>query len=109
MMGRRERGQDQFFYEFDLDKVVPAYHLVRQIDGVPSSVTLSSISPVTRPILEPLKRPENVAVMGEPQEKMAGMPGFDEFDEPQFDQVRMQHHLAGRIGLHSACLWGDGG
>jgi hypothetical protein len=23
MMGRRERGQGQFFYAFDLDKVVP--------------------------------------------------------------------------------------
>jgi transposase len=34
MMGRREGGQDQFFYSFDLDKVVPADHLVRQIDGV---------------------------------------------------------------------------
>lgn len=30
MMGRREGGQDQFFYSFDLDKVVPADHLVRQ-------------------------------------------------------------------------------
>src|ERR1700685_3926539 len=34
MMGRREVGQGQFFYTFDLDKVVPADHLVRQIDGV---------------------------------------------------------------------------
>jgi transposase len=34
MMGRRERGQGQFFYAFDLDKVVPTDHLVRQIDGV---------------------------------------------------------------------------
>jgi transposase len=34
MMGRRERGQVQFFYAFDLDKVVPADHLVRKIDGV---------------------------------------------------------------------------
>jgi transposase len=33
-MGRRERGQGQFFYAFDLDKVVPADHLVRQVDGV---------------------------------------------------------------------------
>ena len=33
-MGRRERGQGQFFYAFDLDKIVPADHLVRQIDGV---------------------------------------------------------------------------
>jgi hypothetical protein len=34
MMGRREVGQGQFFYSFDLDKVVPPDHLVRQIDGV---------------------------------------------------------------------------
>jgi transposase len=34
MMGRGERGQAQFFYAFDLDKVVPADHLVRQVDGV---------------------------------------------------------------------------
>src|ERR1700683_2020439 len=34
MMGRREGGQGQFFYSFDLDKVVPPDHLARQIDGV---------------------------------------------------------------------------
>jgi transposase len=34
MMGRREGGQGQFFYAFDLAQVVPADHLVRQIDGV---------------------------------------------------------------------------
>ena len=34
MMGRREDGQSQFFYSFDLDEVVPRDHLVRQIDGV---------------------------------------------------------------------------
>src|ERR1700691_243821 len=34
MMGRREGKQGQFFYSFDLDKVVPSDHLVRQIDGV---------------------------------------------------------------------------
>src|ERR1700678_2846572 len=34
MMGQRERRQGQFFYAFDLDKMVPADHLVRQIDGV---------------------------------------------------------------------------
>jgi transposase len=34
MMGRREAGQGQFFYSFDLGKVVPADHLVRQIDGL---------------------------------------------------------------------------
>lgn len=34
MMGRREGGQVQFLYAFDLNKVVPPDHLVRQIDGV---------------------------------------------------------------------------
>ncbi len=34
MMGRREGRQGQFFYSFKLDAVVPADHLVRQIDGV---------------------------------------------------------------------------
>src|ERR1044071_2820911 len=34
MMGRQEDGQGQFFYSFDLDKVVPPDHLVRQIDGL---------------------------------------------------------------------------
>ena len=34
MMGRREDGQGQFFYSFDLDEAVPSDHLVRQIDGV---------------------------------------------------------------------------
>ena len=34
MMGRREDSQVQFLYAFDLDKVVPADHVVRQIDAV---------------------------------------------------------------------------
>ena len=34
MMGRQEIGQGQFFYAFNLDKVVPPDHLVRQIDGL---------------------------------------------------------------------------
>ena len=33
-MGRQEDAQGQFFYAFDLDKVVPPDHLVRQIDAV---------------------------------------------------------------------------
>jgi transposase len=33
-MGRREAGQGQFFYSFDLDEVVSPDHLVRQIDGL---------------------------------------------------------------------------
>jgi transposase len=34
MMGRREVEQGQFFYAFDLDKVVPPDHLARQIDAL---------------------------------------------------------------------------
>jgi transposase len=34
MMGRREGGQGQLFYSFDLDEVVPPDHLARQIDAV---------------------------------------------------------------------------
>jgi transposase len=34
MMGRRERGQGQFFYAFHLDDVVPPDHLVRKIDAL---------------------------------------------------------------------------
>ena len=34
MMGRREDGQGQFLYEFNLDEVVPPDHLVRKIDAV---------------------------------------------------------------------------
>src|SRR6476659_2022423 len=34
MMGRRDDSQVQFLYAFNLDKVVPPDHLVRQIDGV---------------------------------------------------------------------------
>ena len=34
MMGRREGGQGQFSYSFDLDKVVPPDHLVRQVESV---------------------------------------------------------------------------
>jgi hypothetical protein len=34
MMGRREDRRGQFFYEFNLDEVVPPDHLVRRIDAV---------------------------------------------------------------------------
>ncbi len=34
MMGRGKSEQGQFFYEFNLDDVVPPDHLVRKIDAV---------------------------------------------------------------------------
>jgi hypothetical protein len=34
MMGRQARGQERLFYEFSLDEIVPADHMVRRIDAV---------------------------------------------------------------------------
>ena len=34
MMGRIKRDQEQLFYEFHLDEVVPEDHLVRKIGGI---------------------------------------------------------------------------
>jgi len=34
MMGERQGSQDRLFYEFDLEAMVPADHLLRQIDAV---------------------------------------------------------------------------
>ena len=34
MMGRQRRGQERLFYEFCLDEIVPADHVVRRIDAV---------------------------------------------------------------------------
>jgi len=39
MMGRQSRGQEQLFYQFSLDEVVPADHLVRRIDAVLERIT----------------------------------------------------------------------
>lgn len=40
-MGRLESSQDRFFYNFCLDDVVPADHLVRRIDVVPDHSVFS--------------------------------------------------------------------
>jgi len=34
MMGRQDKAQDRFFYDFHLDAVVPPEHLVRKLDAV---------------------------------------------------------------------------
>jgi len=34
MMGRQTRGQERLFYEFSLDAIVPADHMVCRIDAV---------------------------------------------------------------------------
>src|ERR1700757_4230241 len=54
MMGRREDNQVQFLYAFDLDKVVPADHLVRQIDGI---LDLSWVHRELRPYYSDTGRP----------------------------------------------------
>jgi transposase len=58
MMGRREPGQGQFFYSFDLDKVVPPDHLVRQIDGLLDLSWVHQLAPyysrTGRPSIDPV-------------------------------------------------------
>jgi hypothetical protein len=34
MMGERSESQGRFFYRFDLEKRIPAEHLLRKIDAV---------------------------------------------------------------------------
>src|ERR1700748_3062655 len=38
MMGRQDRDQGQLFYEFSLDEMIPADHLLRRINGVAKAV-----------------------------------------------------------------------
>jgi transposase len=54
MMGRQEDSQVQFLYAFDLDKVVPADHLVRQIDAI---LDLSWVHRELRPYYSHTGRP----------------------------------------------------
>jgi transposase len=54
MMGQREDSQVQFLYAFDLDKVVPADHVVRQIDAI---LDLSWVHRELRPYYSNTGRP----------------------------------------------------
>lgn len=54
MMGRLEHEQEQFFYEFQLDEVVPDDHLVREIAAV---LDLSWVRAELAPYYSPLGRP----------------------------------------------------
>ena len=59
MMGRLKHEQEQLFYEFRLDEVVPYDHLVRGIAGVLDlswvrGELASHYSPVGRPSIDPL-------------------------------------------------------
>ena len=38
MMGRQDRDQGQLFYEFSLDEMIPADHLLRRINGFATTV-----------------------------------------------------------------------
>ena len=54
MMGRRAAGQEQLFYEFNLDQAVPADHLVRRLDAV---LDTSWVHQELEPYYSPLGRP----------------------------------------------------
>jgi hypothetical protein len=45
MMGRGKSEQGQFFYDLNLDDVVPPDHLVRKIDACPSGPHFDSLCP----------------------------------------------------------------
>jgi transposase len=60
MMGRQEDEQGQFFYVFDLDKVVAPDHLVRQIDAV---LDLSWVHRELTPYYSHTGRPSNDPVL----------------------------------------------
>ena len=52
MMGRLDRDQEQFFYEYRLDDLVPADHLVRKLDTL---VDLSWLRAELAPLLQPYR------------------------------------------------------
>ena len=54
MMGRLKHDQEQLFYEFEPDEVVPNDHLVREIAGV---LDLSRVHAELAPYYSPLGRP----------------------------------------------------
>ena len=58
MMGRRTAGQEQLFYEFNLDQAVPGDHLVRRVDAVLDTSWVHQeletyYSPLGRPSIDP--------------------------------------------------------
>src|SRR5262249_40419690 len=59
MMGRLKHEQEQLFYEFRLDEVIPGDHLVREIAAVLDLTWVraelaSYYSPLRRPSIDPL-------------------------------------------------------
>jgi transposase len=54
MMGRRNKGQGQLFYEFCLDEAVPDDHLVRQIGAL---LNLSRVYAELAPYCSTIGRP----------------------------------------------------
>jgi hypothetical protein len=54
MMGRQDKGQDQLFYQFNLDELVPQDHLLRHIDRV---LDLSGLREHLAPYYSTMGRP----------------------------------------------------
>ncbi len=57
MMGRKERDQASFFFEFRLDDMVPKDHLLRRIDVFVTSAALSDLHRQLRPFYSDTGRP----------------------------------------------------
>jgi len=56
MMGRRERDQGKLFYEFNLDDMIPASHLLRRIN-VMTTVVLGDLHAQLKPFYSDIGRP----------------------------------------------------
>jgi transposase len=56
MMGRQERDQRQLFYEFSLDEMIPADHLVRRINVFATAV-LVDLHEQLKPFYSDIGRP----------------------------------------------------
>ena len=56
MMGRQDRDQRQLFYEFSLDEVIPADHLLRRINVFATTV-LADLHQQLKPFYSDIGRP----------------------------------------------------
>jgi hypothetical protein len=80
MMGRQAGGQGQFFYEFELNEVVPADHLVRQLDAL---LDLSWIHKELAPYYSHTGRPSIGSIRTQPER-----------DAPSHDHSRFENDVA---------------
>jgi len=112
MMGRLKHEQEQLFYEFELDKVVPDDHLVREIAAVLDlswvrAELASYYSPLGRPSIDPLTSSSSISL--NPSQKVAER---ERFEPPvrfwlalAVDLVSVKGETRAERGKSSEILW----